>query len=79
MQYIEFIITGEDVGKSKDSPDIYFEACKRLLTVPARTVVFEDSLTAAITANKAGFIVCGVYDEYQSYDFPIFCQTQILR
>ena len=38
------------------------EAARRLGTVPAETVVFEDALHAARTAYEAGFRVCGVWD-----------------
>ena len=46
----------------KTRPDIYLEAARRLGTVPAETVVFEDALHAARTAHEAGFRVCGVWD-----------------
>ena len=46
----------------KTRPDIYLEAARRLGTVPAETVVFEDALHAARTAYEAGFRVCGVWD-----------------
>ena len=43
-------------------PDISLEAARRLGSVPAETVVFEDALHAARTAHEAGFRVCGVWD-----------------
>ncbi len=70
MQYIGFVITGDDVGKSKEFPDIYLEASRRMSCAPNETAVFEDSLSAAKTASQAGFIVHGVFDQYQTYDFP---------
>ena len=69
MQYVSFIITGDDVGKSKEFPDIYIEASKRMGYTAQETAVFEDSFTAAKTAKQAEFIVYGVYDQYQDYPF----------
>ena len=46
----------------KTRPDIYLEAARRLGTVPAETVVFEDAFHAIQTAKAAGFRVAAVYD-----------------
>lgn len=69
IPFLDFVITGDHVGKSKKFPDIYIEASRRLGCAINQTAVFEDSFTAIKTANKAGFIVYGVHDEYQRYDF----------
>ena len=56
------IVTCADVGRSKDTPEVY-EAALRLLNLPkADVVVFEDAYHAAKTAKDAGFRVVGVYD-----------------
>ncbi len=56
------IVTCADVGKGKDTPEVY-EAALRLLGLPkAEVVVFEDAYHAAKTAKDAGFRVVGVYD-----------------
>lgn len=67
--YIQFIITGDEVGLSKAHADIFLIAAKRLGAEPFETAVFENSLTAAKTAYRANFRVCGVYDQHQSYSF----------
>jgi len=67
--YFEFVITGDDVGADKRSPDIFLEAARRLETAPADAAVYEDSLIAAKTAHAAGFKVVGVYDPFQVYEF----------
>ena len=67
--FLKFIITGDHVGISKKFPDIYIEATRRLGCTVHQTAVFEDSFTAIKTANKAGFMVYGVHDEHQRYDF----------
>lgn len=69
IPFLDFVITGDHVGKSKKFPDIYIEASGRLGYAIGETAVFEDSFTAIKTADKAGFIVYGVHDEHQGYDF----------
>jgi beta-phosphoglucomutase-like phosphatase (HAD superfamily) len=64
--YLDFVITGDDVGASKKFADIYLTAAKRLGFQPCEIIVFEDCPTAAKTAYNAGFIVCGVADPSQS-------------
>jgi beta-phosphoglucomutase-like phosphatase (HAD superfamily) len=38
-------------------------AAEKLRVSAARCLVFEDVISAAISAKKAGMTVCGVYDE----------------
>lgn len=60
----EFILSCEEVGAGKDSPEVYYEAMKRLgCHSPADAAVYEDALFAARTAKAAGFYVVGVYDD----------------
>lgn len=56
-----FAISSTQYGP-KTSPDLYWEAARRLGTAPERTVVFEDALHAARSARAGGFLVVGVYD-----------------
>lgn len=62
--YFEFFISCEEVGASKDKPDVFLEAVRRLGGTPQQAAVFEDSLVAATTAKQAGFFTVGVYDPY---------------
>jgi beta-phosphoglucomutase-like phosphatase (HAD superfamily) len=50
----------------KEFADIYLTVAERLGFPPSETVVFEDCPTAARTAYKAGFMVCGVADKFQN-------------
>lgn len=59
-----FLLSCNDVGKGKDQPDVFLEAARRLGCEPGQTVVVEDSLTALRTAQAAGFLTVGVYDEF---------------
>ena len=62
LQYFDTIVTCGEVGYSKEHPDIYEEARKRINTEKESTLVVEDATHAASTAKKAGFVVLGVYD-----------------
>ena len=68
LKYFDFILTCTEVGKSKESPEIFIEAAKRMKTDVYEAVVVEDSVHAALTAKKAGFNVLGIYDEYSDND-----------
>ena len=76
--YLKFIITGDDVGRSKRFPDIYLTAAKRLGYTPYETAVFEDCPTAIETAHKAGFIVCAVAELHQNNnEIYSYCRLRI--
>ena len=62
-QYFDWIVSAEEVGKGKTEPDIYLEAARKLNAEVTDTLVFEDALTAGMTAKRAGFTVVAVYDE----------------
>lgn len=64
-----FVITDEDVGATKTSPDIFLEAARRLGESPKDCVVIEDSWHAINTAAKAGFRVWGVEDSANEENF----------
>lgn len=60
--YFEFLLTCGEVGYSKSYPNIYLEATKRLGFNIEEVILFEDTLKAIETANKAGFNIIGVSD-----------------
>ena len=62
LPYLQAIFTTGEVGVSKHKPAIYHLAAERLGTVPAETLVFEDSLYALKTAGAAGYRTVGVFD-----------------
>ena len=51
-----------EAGVGKNAPDVFLLAAKKAGTAPDRCIVFEDVISAAATAKKAGMTVCGVYD-----------------
>ncbi|MBQ9422096.1 MAG: HAD-IA family hydrolase, partial [Pyramidobacter sp.] len=70
----DFMISCVDVGASKDRPDVYFEAARRMGAKPEETAVFEDSLKALTTAKRAGFYAVAVWDEASAGDWPALCE-----
>ena len=67
---LEFILSCETLGLSKDRPDIYLLAAERLGAAPGDCAVFEDALYAAKTAREAGFYTVGLYEESYAHEFP---------
>ena len=63
-QYFEKIFSCAEIGKGKESPDIFLKACEYFGTKPEETCVFEDSLVAIQTAAKIGMQTVGIYDRY---------------
>ncbi len=52
-----------EAGEGKSSRKVYVLAARKAGTTPDKCLMFEDVLSAATTAKKAGMTVCGVYDE----------------
>ena len=61
-KYFSFILSCEDVGKGKSSPDVYLLAAQKLGAKVEQACVYEDAAFAAATAKNAGFYTIGVYD-----------------
>lgn len=55
---------------TKEDPDIYLEAARRLGVEPQACVVFEDILPAVLTAQAAGMRAVGVATGSSHQDFP---------
>lgn len=58
----DFLLSCDTMKVSKNQPDIYLAAARRLGAAPEEIAVFEDAAYAAQTARDAGFYVVGVYD-----------------
>ena len=73
MPYIDFIISCDEVGVGKNSPDVYEAARERLGTARERTLVVEDAIYAIRTAKGAGFVTAGVEDTFHppSYEAKV--------
>lgn len=68
LDYFTYVMTSDEVGSSKESPEIYHRASYYLHSHPEDTYVFEDALHAITTAHDAHFHVVGVYDAYSESD-----------
>lgn len=66
--YFNAFCTTDDVGKSKDYPDIYLLAASELGVNPNECIVFEDVLKGIVSAKNAGMTAIGVYDKYSDED-----------
>lgn len=62
LDFFEFVLTVDEVGKSKDFPDIFLDAARRMNCSPNQCVVFEDSLQAILSLQGTGFTIWGIYD-----------------
>ncbi len=63
-------VYGEEVATTKDKPDIYLEAARRLGVSPERCIVFEDIAPGIRAAREAGFLTCALrtQDPHQQWD-----------
>ena len=68
LSYLEFVITCSDIGKTKETPDIYLEAMQRMGGNLTNTVVFEDAYFSIISAKNGGFPVVAIFDECAKSD-----------
>lgn len=66
--YFDIFCTTDDVGKSKDYPDIYLLAASELGVHPSDCFVFEDVLKGIVSAKNAGMTAIAVYDKYSDED-----------
>lgn len=56
------VVCGKEVAHSKPAPDIFLEAARRLGTVPAHTLVLEDSFPGVRAGAAGGFVTVMVPD-----------------
>lgn len=66
FDYFDAFTTTDEVGLSKDHPDIYLKTAEKLAVPPCECIVFEDVLKGVVSAKKAGMMAVGVYDEYSA-------------
>ncbi len=60
FEYFEFLLSNEDVVKSKPDPEIYSKAFNRLACKPEETIIVEDAPCGVQAARQAGGNVCVV-------------------
>tara|TARA_Y100000389_G_scaffold204655_1_gene258611 strand:+ start:1395 stop:3713 length:2319 start_codon:yes stop_codon:yes gene_type:complete len=76
IQYINFIITANDVNYHKPSPEPYLKACKLVNIEPNKCIVIEDSMKgymSALNAKIGRIIIKKCYDkEFEEVDCEKF-------
>lgn len=63
-RYFSRVISCSEVGKGKESPDVFVFAHNYLGTPKESTWIFEDSIVAIETAHRAGYNTVGIYDSH---------------
>ena len=63
-RYFSRVISCSEVGKGKESPDVFVFAHDYLGTPKESTWIFEDSIVAIETAHIAGYNTVGIYDSH---------------
>ena len=58
------ILTGEECGAGKPSPDVYLNCAKNLNADASRCLVFEDIPNGILAGKNAKMHTCAVYDKY---------------
>ena len=67
-EVFDLIITKEDVEKKKPDPEIYNLIMKKYNAKKEECLIFEDSYTGVLTANRAEIEVITIYDKYANLD-----------
>lgn len=67
--FFDFIITFEDVPRSKPDPSIFLKACEWAGVKPEEAMVFEDSQNGILAAHRAGIPVICIPDIKQPEPF----------
>ena len=62
LPYLQFLIGGEQVKRSKPDPDIFLQACSKAGVLPERSLVIEDSPNGIRAALAAGMQVIAIPD-----------------
>ena len=70
--FFQFLLTSQEMGKGKDSPDIFLQCAQRLGLSPKECLVVEDSMKAGMVAQNAGFPVLAVYEPLYKEKWNLF-------
>eukprot|EP00942_MAST-04A_sp_MAST-4A-sp1_P005351 g5351.t1 len=54
LNFMDAIVTGDEIVNGKPHPDIFLEACRRINVNPNKVVIFEDSPFGVLGAKTAG-------------------------
>ena len=68
QEAFDLITTKETVHKKKPDPEVYFTIMNYFGVAPEDCLIFEDSLTGVMAANRACIEVVNIYDKYSDVD-----------
>lgn len=75
-KFFDTVVSVDDVGDvSKNQPDIYLEAARRLGVEPQNCMVFEDLLAGIRSAQSVGMRVWAMHDDSSNRDWPEICRV----
>ena len=63
-EVFDLITTKETVQKKKPDPEVYLKIMNYFGVNPSQCLIFEDSYTGVMAANRAGVEVVNIYDKY---------------
>lgn len=66
--YFDYILTGDEIHKSKPNPDVYLTVAEKLGVDPSDCLVFEDIVAGIMAGKNAGMDVCAIEDNYSKGD-----------
>ena len=66
LDWFDAICSVDEVGKGKNSPDVFLRTAEKLGVAPEECVVFDDVLPAVRSAKQAGMKVCAVYEKHSA-------------
>ncbi len=73
IRYFDSILTGEECGAGKPSPDVYLNSAKALRVRPQKCLVFEDICNGILAGKRAGMTVVAVHDDYSKDQWDEKC------
>lgn len=62
IHFFDFVLGGDQVGRSKPDPEIYLTACRKLNLAPSQCLALEDSDNGVLSAFNAGLTVIQIPD-----------------
>lgn len=63
-RFFPIIVTSDDVGEGKPSPNVFLETAKRLQIHPSDCLVIEDTYMGVLGAKRAGMKTIAIFDSH---------------
>ncbi len=69
LKFFPVIVTSDDVGRGKPSPDVFLEAAARIKLHAKNCLVIEDTLMGVLGAKRAGMVTVAIYDYHNRHNW----------